>query len=207
MNPDTITSISGASGILFAVLFVVLGLVNCFAGYRVFRFMVAVYGFIVGAVIGARIAGNLTDQVLLQAVGGLAGGVLGAALLAILYFVAVFIIGAVAGALLANLIGTAVGAVLPLWAVLLVAAIAGILALAFQRTVIILVTASGGSWAAVHSSATLAVGQTATVRSLIGRELIASQGTVIWLILLIAWFVLAIAGAVVQFRTAGSRPA
>ena len=90
-----------------ALLLVVSGLVSCFAGYRVFRVVLGIYGFILGALMASSFMG--TDQTLSMIVAALAGGLVGAAILVLAYFVGVALIGAGAGALLANAIWTSFG--------------------------------------------------------------------------------------------------
>jgi MFS family permease len=139
----------GAEALLLAALLsVVLGLVNCFFGYRLFRFMLGVFGFLLGAVAGFFIASSVTDgQVLWLVLGAIVGGLAGAALLSFLYVVGVFLAGAWAGAWLAGLAGTLTGLELPTWAVIIAAVAVGIVALILQRVLLILVTAFGGAWA------------------------------------------------------------
>jgi hypothetical protein len=137
-----------------ALLLGVSGLVSCFAGYRVFRVILGVYGFILGALMASSFMG--TDQTLSMIVVALVGGVIGAAILVFAYFAGVALIGAGVGALIANAIWTSFGRE-PSLLVVVALSIAGALgALAVQRYVIVISTAFGGAWTAIVGGFALA---------------------------------------------------
>jgi len=199
----------GAGGtVLVALITIAFGLLNCFFGYRIFRFMLALWGLILGAYAGATIAGNLTDgQLLWVIVGGVLGAIIGAVLMSLLYFVGVFIVGAAAGALLADAIGVAIGMDMPTLVIIIVAVVVGIIALFLQRVVIILATAFTGAWAVVSGGLSLLGDTTVTPAELLG-EAAGTAGLVAGLpslVILIFWLVLALAGAVTQFAMTRER--
>ena len=73
------------------------GFLACFFGYRMFKVVLAVFGFIVGALAASSVfGGNQTTPMVLAA---LAGGIAGGALLLAAYFVGVALVGAGIGAL------------------------------------------------------------------------------------------------------------
>ena len=80
------------------------GLVACFSGYRLFKFVLGIFGFIVGAIAARSIFGAVDTTPMI--IGALVGGIAGAALLLAAYFVGVALVGAGVGALLVNLIWT-----------------------------------------------------------------------------------------------------
>jgi hypothetical protein len=126
-----------------AVILLVGGLLACFAGYRIFRTVLGIYGFILGALLATSIVG--AEGTLWTIVAAVAGGVVGAALLIAAYFVGVALIGAGLGAALVNVVSAWIGGE-PHVLVVIVAAIAGALgALSLQRYVIIGATAFGGA--------------------------------------------------------------
>ena len=61
-----------------AALLVVGGLVACFAGYRFFRIVLVLYGFIIGALLASSLvgAGSTTQLVLAAIAGGFIGGLI-----------------------------------------------------------------------------------------------------------------------------------
>src|SRR3954452_24776939 len=181
-----------------ALLLVVSGLVTCFAGYRVFRVVLGVYGFILGALMASSFMG--TDQTLSMVVAALVGGVIGAAILVLAYFVGVALIGAGAGALVANAIWTSLGREPGMIVVVVLASVGALGALALQRYVIIVSTAFGGAWTAIVGGFALAGDRAA------GR---AAARNDVWLAypfdpapgqrwVIAAWLVAGVVGALVQ---------
>ena len=136
-----------------AVILVLGGLLACFAGYRVFRIILGIYGFIGGALLASNIVG--TEHTMWMIGAAIVGGLVGALILIAAYFVGVALIGAALGAVLANLVWAATGGE-PHIAVVIVLAIVGALAaLALQRYVIIIATAFGGAQTVVVGAAAL----------------------------------------------------
>jgi len=127
-----------------AAVLLVGGFVSCFLGYRLFKFVLGVFGFIIGALAASSVFGasDTTPMVIAAIVGGLGG----AALLLAAYFVGVALVGAAIGALIVNLIWTRIQGD-PHPAVVILFSIAGaVIATWLQRYVIILATAFAGAW-------------------------------------------------------------
>ncbi|HSL22788.1 MAG TPA: DUF4203 domain-containing protein [Vicinamibacterales bacterium] len=176
------------------------GLLACFAGYRLFKVVLGVYGFILGAlVVSSALGPQHTVWTLLAAA---AGGALGALALIFAYFIGVALVGAGAGAILLHAAFAAIGRE-PHVLLAILAAIAGAAAaMMLQRYVIIITTAFGGAWTVLVGG--LALGGDRLARSA------AAQGNV-WVAyplnpapgdrwIIAAWLVLGIVGALVQFR-------
>lgn len=145
-----------------AVVLLLGGLLACFAGYRVFRTVLGIYGFILGALLASSaVAAEQTTWMILAAI---AGGLIGAVVLIFAYFLGVALLGAGIGAFVAHLIWAALGRDPHLFMVI-VFAIAGALgALALQRYVIIGATGFAGAWTALVGALALA-GGTATAEA------------------------------------------
>jgi len=181
------------------------GAMACFAGYRLFRLVLGVYGFILGALLASSMVGGSGTWTTVAA--AIAGGAAGALVLFAGYFVAVALIGAGIGALAVNLAWRPFGGD-PHWAVVLViAAVGAIAAMKFQRYVIILATAFGGSWTMLVGAAALMAGPGAKA---------ASAGSDMWVVypsytgpsgvwIYVAWFAIALTGTYVQLHTAGGK--
>ena len=136
-----------------AVILLAGGLLACFAGYRVFRIVLAIYGFILGALLASSFMG--AEQTALMVLAWIAGGIVGALILLVAYFAGVALLGAGMGAAAAHLIWAAFHAE-PAIVVLIIFSIAGALAaLALQRYVIIVATAFGGAQTALIGAAAL----------------------------------------------------
>ena len=179
------------------------GLISCFAGYRVFRLVLGIYGFILGALFASGAMG--TEHTMWMIVAALAGGVVGALILVAAYFVGVALLGAGIGALVASLVWSALGRE-PGAIVVILFSIAGALAaLVLQRYVIIGSTAFGGAW-------TIIVGALALAGNKAGVEAAARNN--VWLAypmnpapgqywVLLAWIALGVIGVLVQLMVTG----
>lgn len=181
-----------------AIVLVLGGLLSCFAGYRVFRLVLGIYGFILGALLASSLMG--TDQKLWMVLAAVGGGLLGALVLVAAYFIGVALIGGAFGALAANVIWGAFDSE-PHALVVIAFSIAGALAaLALQRYVIIVSTAFGGAWTMMVGALALA-GDRSAVNAAVRND--------VWLAyplspapgqewVLIVWVALGLAGVVTQ---------
>jgi hypothetical protein len=136
-----------------AVVLLIGGLCSCFAGYRIFRFVLAFFGFVFGALFVGAAMGS--DQTLWMIGAALVGGIIGALILFAAYFVGVALIGAGIGAGLAMVIWAALNREPGIWPVIILAVVGAIGALAVQRHVIIVATAFAGAQTAVVGAAEL----------------------------------------------------
>src|SRR6266511_567407 len=142
-----------------AVLLIVGGLIACLLGYRLFKFVLAIFGFILGALAASSVFGvsDTTPMV----IAAIVGGVIGALLLLAAYFVGVALVGAGLGALLANLIWTRIEGDPHPFVVVLFSVAGALLATWLQRYVIILGTAFGGAWTIIVGALALMGDKTA----------------------------------------------
>jgi hypothetical protein len=187
-----------------AVVLLIGGIIACFAGYRVFRIVLGIYGFILGALFASGAMG--TEHTMWMIVAALAGGVVGALIMIAAYFVGVALVGAGIGALVASLIWAWLGRE-PSAAVVIGFSIAGALgALAVQRYVIVGATAFGGAW-------TILIGALALAGSKVTIDAAARNN--VWLAypmnpapgqywVLAVWVALGVAGVIVQLTIAGA---
>ena len=127
-----------------AVLLMIGGALACFLGFRVFRVVLGIYGFVLGALIATSVLAPVeTPAVLVTA---LVGGLVGAAILVLAYFVGVAFAGAALAAVLVHVVWGHFGAE-PNSLVVIVACVLGALAAAaVQQLVIIAATSFGGAW-------------------------------------------------------------
>ncbi len=181
------------------------GVVACFAGYRLFKTVLGIYGFILGALIGSSMMAASNTWALIA--GAIGGGVAGAVILIAAYFFAVALVGAGVGALIVNLAWKPFGGD-PHWiAVVACAALGALAAMKFQRHVIIAATSFAGGW-------TMLVGGAALVLKPASRA--ASAGGDVWMVypntppagstwVYVAWIVVSLIGMYVQLHTSGSR--
>ena len=191
-----------------AILLVIGGLVACFAGYRVFRIVLGIYGFILGAFVATSAMGT-SDTAWLIGV-AIVGGLVGALILIAAYFIGVALIGAGLAAIAVNIVWSQIsGGEPPAWATIGAAVIGALASLSLQRYVIIIGTAFGGAWTALVGALALAGDRAGTTGAAAARA--AADRPDVWVLypmnpapgqwwVLVAWIVLGIAGLFVQMR-------
>lgn len=137
-----------------AIVLLVGGIVATFFGYRLFRIVLAIFGFIIGALLASSVAGAGDTGPMVAA--AIVGGLLGAGVLIAAYFVGVALVGAGLGAVLANL-AFAAGERDPHFLVIVFASMIGAVgAIYLQRYFIIVGTSFGGAWTLMVGALALA---------------------------------------------------
>jgi uncharacterized protein DUF4203 len=190
-----------------AVLLVFGGLLSCFAGYRLFRIVLGLYGFVLGAMLASSAMGvtNTTGMI----VASMVGGVCGALLLIFAYFIGIALVGAGLGALVAHVAWSSVGkgGDPPALAIVVLSIAGSIAAMFLQRYVIVVATAFGGAWTMIIGGLALAAERTVAAKS--------ASATSVWILyptsaqgqawVPIAWVVLGLIGAGVQLGVTGRK--
>jgi hypothetical protein len=184
-----------------AIVLVLGGLLACFAGYRVFRIVLGIYGVILGALVASSAMG--ADQTWHMVAAAIVGGLLGALILILAYFVGVALIGGALGALVANLAWAAFGREPGLIVVIIFAVLGALGALALQRYVIIVATAYGGAQTAVVGAAALLARRTADAASHSVYRVYPIDPMPGTKLDLLAWLVLGTVGLIVQLKVRG----
>jgi hypothetical protein len=189
-----------------AALFLVLGgALSCFAGYRLFKITLAIYGLIFGAMIASSAMGvsNTSGMIIAAILGGIAGAVI----LVFAYFMGIGLIGAGLGALVAHVGWGFLRPGDPPPAVLIVLAVLGAVgAMLLQRYVIIVATAFAGAWMMILGS--LAIMERGAER--------ASRVGDVWILyptsappgrtwVPIAWILLGVVGTIVQLSVTAKK--
>ena len=190
-----------------ALLILIGGVVSCFAGYRLFRAVLGLYGFIIGAMMASSLmaASNQTGMLVSAVVGGL----IGAAVLMFAYFLGIVLAGAALGAFLSQIVWTAMGKGEPPALAVIGMAVAGALAAqVLQRYVIVVSTAFGGAWMMLVAGLALVDSR---------RAANAATSADVWIVypsmpagagqrwLPYAWVVLGLIGAATQLRGKAKR--
>jgi len=189
-----------------AILIALGGAVSCVAGYRLFKTVLAIYGFIFGAMLASSFMGaSNTTGMIAAAVGG---GVVGALVLVLAYFVGIALVGAGLGALVAHFGWSYVGHGDPPIAMLILLPIVGAMAAMFlQRYVIIVTTAFGGAWTVVTGGIAIVAARAADRVSKVGDVWIFYPTSVPpgqrWVP--IVWVVLGLVGLGVQLGVTGRK--
>ena len=187
-----------------AIVLVLGGGLSCFAGYRLFKVVLGLYGLLLGAMLASSIFGVSTAVGMIAA--ARVGGIAGALILVFAYFVGIALVGAGLGALIAHAGWSAMRTGDPPALLVIGLAVAGAIgAMVLQRYVIIVSTAFGGAW-------TLILGAMA-----IGGDRVAARGSRadVWMLypaaapgagwVLIVWIALGLVGTAVQLGVTGRK--
>lgn len=178
------------------VISIALGAIWCFFGYKIFRFVLGLLGFILGALAAGAIGYELSEGREIIAIGAaIVGGLLGAGIMFVLYIVGVFVIGALLGAIIALSVFTYLNQEPEYLTMIVAALVAGIVAVFIKRLMIILATSLTGAWAVVTGLAYFVENNfdpfhPDTILELTENELYR---------ILIIWFALSMAGLTVQY--------
>jgi hypothetical protein len=189
-----------------AILLVLGGALSCFAGYRLFKIVLGIYGFVIGAMLASSMMGitNTTGMIVAALLGGLGG----ALLLMFAYFIGIALVGAGLGAFIAHVAWETIGhGDPPPVAVIVLSILGSIAAIFLQRYVIIVATSFAGAWTVIVGGLAVS-GDTTAARA-------ASTGDV-WILypttpapgqkwLPVAWIVLGLIGTGVQLGITGKK--
>lgn len=133
--------------ILPLIVIVLFGLVNCFYGYRLFQWLLVVWGLVMGASLGGELAAQGFDGNLVAvALAGLVGGVIGASIFAALYYLGVFLLGGLFLATVVDAVFQAFSVAMHPVFLLIPGVVGGLLALVLQKIVIVFATAFLGAF-------------------------------------------------------------
>jgi hypothetical protein len=187
-----------------ALVLLLGGIVSCLFGYRLFRIVLAIFGFVIGALIPSSFLPMSSSPWAMLAV-ALVGGLMGAGVLIAAYFVGVALVGAGLGAVAANLMFSATGQDPHYLVLVLMTLLGAAAAMYLQRYFIIVGTAFGGAWTLIVGAAALFGDSTALAAAAANDVWVAyplnpapGRG---WVKL--AWIVLGLIGATVQLGWTG----
>lgn len=179
------------------------GLLACFLGHRLFRFVLAGYGLVFGVMVTVDFIGSVEPLALVGAVVG--GAVVGGLVFFLAYFVGVTIVGAVLGAVIAIFVWTQPADDPQVLVVILFAIVGAFVALLLQRYVIIVGTAFFGALTSVISGLAL-FGDPETAAAVSNLSL---SNLSYWFNYrldhepLLVWLAMGLFGVIVQFRKTG----
>jgi hypothetical protein len=188
------------------LVLLVSGVVACFFGHRLFRVVLALFGFIIGALASSSVVGSSSSTYMLVA--AIAGGLIGAGVLTAAYFVGVSLLGAALGATVANLVFALFSHEPNILMLVLFSTAGAVLSMYIQRYVVIVGTAFAGAWTLIVGGMGLAGDRLARTAAAAGTVWVAypldpAPGRT-WV--LVAWIVLGLVGCAVQLGwTGGSK--
>jgi len=136
-----------------ALALIGLGLVQCFAGYRLLKLVLSLTGFLLGAMVVGTAATTITENGFAILACVLLGGVVGGVLMFVFYSAGIFVLGGALGYVAGSAwFGASAQPVQPALLGLL-SIVGGILSLWLQRFMLKAATAFAGAWAALSGAA------------------------------------------------------
>lgn len=178
---------------LFGIL---LGAAQCFFGYRLFKIIIGIIGFLGGGALAGSLSFFLSIEGTIAIIVGLVGGIIGAVTMLTFFYAGIFLIGTILGAIVGSLLCSIAG-VDPIPIVIVAASIiSGIVALLIQKYMIIASTAFGGSWIIMTAVAYFIVGARHPAEI---EHMLHSRGS-LYFIILLCWIALGIFGLLIQLK-------
>ncbi len=189
----------------FAIFSIIAGVIVCFWGYRIFKVVLGIAGFIAGAVLFYHFGAHYTANMVVLVILAIFGGLIGASLSVAFYYIGLFLLGALAGWQIGFLISTAINIEFVIIIPIIAAALAGILACFVHKPVIIISTALIGAWSVVTGS--FYFFGTGIIPTDLFRDpfMLVESLRETNPVVILAWIALRIAGMIFQFSFHGSR--
>ena len=130
----------------------IIGIIECFFGYRMLKLVLGVTGFIIGGLLCARMVfDTIGNNPLIAIIAGLVGGTIGSSLMIVFFVFGLFILGAALGYLLGGAITAAIlGSAYPVIAIPL-AIVGGFVTISKHKSMIIISTSFIGAYLIVFS--------------------------------------------------------
>jgi hypothetical protein len=180
---------------------ILLGIVQCFLGYRIFSIIIGLTGFLLGVILGSAIGFAVFQEEVAALISGIVGGFIGAALMMTMYYFGVFAIGALLGIVLGTSIFAVSNSNAEPVVLFILALIGGVIAIIIQRFMIVLSTSFGGSWIVVTGIAYFTTDEIDPTNL---GEFFRTGGTHLNFFL-ICWIALGIVGVIVQIKSLPSK--
>lgn len=137
------------NSVMLAV-YAIVGLAQCFLGYRLFKFLITINGFFIGAIVGEYLSRLvIPDSELAKIITMLALGLILAIFAFTIYLLGIFLIGALGGAVAGNYLAEIIS-VERVWLMVGLSIVGGLVALILQKTIIITATSLIGAAAIIY---------------------------------------------------------
>ncbi len=187
----------------FAIALIASGVITCFWGYRLFKVVLGVTGFVTGGALAWTVLTAAGYGQMVTIAGTLLAALLGGLAMFSLFFAGVFLFGCAMGLLMAVVILSALGGELNVVAVSIFSLVNGLVTLWFRKVLVVASTALTGAWSVVSGVAYFA-GDLDLVGALSEPELLRTQGGLYYAVLAL-WFLIGISGIAVQMRAQRKR--
>lgn len=182
-----------------AALLIAVGAIQCFYGYRAFKVVLVFVGFIVGYALGFAMIESIFHHRYAAFLVGMVAGVVVGSLINNVYLIGVFIVSGLFGGAVALQLYAIAGQHPEPTMLFIFAVLAGLLALFFQKLMIILATGLSGAWGVVAGIAWFA---TATINpvNIASVQKIFRAGDTQGYIIVGCWLLLGVIGVLFQYQ-------
>ena len=187
----------------FAMALIASGVIACFWGYRLFKVVLGVTGFVTGGALAWTVLTDAGCGEMVTVLGSFLAAVLGCAAMFSLFFGGVFLFGCAMGLLMAVAILSVLGGELNVVSVSIFSLVSGLVTLWFRKAFVVASTALTGAWSVLAGVAYF-VGDLDLVGALAEPELLRTQGGLYYAVLAL-WFLIGISGIAVQMRAQWKR--
>jgi hypothetical protein len=185
-----------------AIVFIIGGGLSCFWGYRLFKVVLGINGFILGALVASSMMPPHSSAIMLT-LAAVGGGIVGAVLMLVGYFMGVALVGAGLGVLAVHFCAKPFGGD-PHWGFVVAGALIGaLLALAITRYMIIAGTAFGGAWMLLYGAFAIVDDRTISLGKVWAVYPLSPAPGRSWVVF--AWFALGVVGMFVQLASAKTK--
>lgn len=178
------------------IIGILLGVVQCFFGYKFFKIILGLSGFFIGFILAGPAVYLISESRIVFILSGIAGGAIGAIFLMSLFYVSIFLAGALLGTMSGFVfLGISNSRLEPLILIIL-ALTGGITALFFQKFMIILATSFTGSWNVITGIASFFIKDF----SPINLHIFYRTGGVLKYVIILCWLIFGIIGVLAQYK-------
>lgn len=182
-------------------MFIIIGLVNGFYGYKLFKILLFIIGFMVSFYLIYKIGSNFIDDKTVVVIIGLILGLIIAILTLMFYFSGIFLVGVVTGIFLGLSLNIPFDQITKVVVIITLGIIIGLLSLIFQKYMIIVITSFLGAFLVVNSLFYiyfLINGIETTVENIL---IMVKNNTITYIIMLFSTLVLGVIGILFQYRS------
>lgn len=189
-----------------AGLLIVIGAIQCLYGYRAFKVVLVFVGFIIGYALAFTAIETMFHHRYAAFFVGMVAGVVTGSLINNVYLIGVFVVSALFGGAVALQLYAIAGQSPQPIMLFIFALLAGLLALFFQKLMIILATALSGAWGVVAGIAWFATAAINSVNIMSVQKIFRAADTQGYIIV-VCWLALGVIGILFQYqRLPGMKP-
>ena len=180
-------------------LLIAIGAIQCLYGYRAFKVVLVLVGFILGYALAYAAIESMFHHKYAAFFVGMLAGVVAGSLINNVYLIGVFVVSALFGGAVALQLYAIAGQHPEPIMLFIFALLAGLLALFFQKLMIILATALSGAWSVVAGIAWFATAAIDPV-SIASVQKVFRAGDLQGYIIVVCWLALGILGMLFQYQ-------